>query len=72
MASNSDKSGQLRRGVVVGAGLAVLSGVEYWVAVGGLTGTLPLLTIAAVGKAALIAEYFMHMHSVMRAEGDHQ
>lgn len=58
----------LRRGVIVFVGLAVLTGVEFWVAVGGLTAPLPLLAIAAIGKTALIVEYYMHLRSVLQTE----
>lgn len=59
----------LRRGVIVLVGLALLTGVEFWVAVGGLAAPLPLLAIAAVGKTALIVEYYMHLRGAFKAEG---
>ncbi|MFQ5615389.1 MAG: cytochrome C oxidase subunit IV family protein [Anaerolineales bacterium] len=70
MVSNSDKKASKRRGVMVFIALAVLTGVEFWVAVGGLNGTLPLLAVVATGKTALIAEYYMHLRSVTE-EGGH-
>jgi len=71
-ASQQGKANKLRRGVIVFAGLAVLTGIEFWIAVGRLPATLPILTIIALGKAALIAQYYMHLHKIFqKGEGDH-
>ncbi len=56
----------LRRGVWVFGGLAVLTAVEFWAAT--RPGLLSLLILAALAKAALIVEYFMHLSLVGRAE----
>lgn len=70
--SDQGKKTLLRRGVVVFVGLAVLTGLEFWVAVGGLPTSLPLLGIIAVGKTALIVEYYMHLRGVFQTdEGGH-
>lgn len=66
--SDNDKGTLLSRGVMVFVGLAVLTGVEFWVAVGGLIAPLPLLAVVAIGKTALIVEYYMHMRSVFDLE----
>lgn len=58
----------LRRGVKIFVGLAVLTVVEFWVAVGGLAASLPLLAIVALGKTALIVEYYMHLRSAFKTE----
>jgi len=60
------KSALLRRGVLVFGGLAVLTAIEFWVSVA--TGLFILLFVAAVAKAALIAEYYMHLSLVGQAE----
>ncbi len=67
--SHRDKSSQLQTGAIVFVGLALLTAVEFSVAVGGLTGTLPLLAIVALGKAALIVEYYMHLRRVAEQGG---
>lgn len=71
--AHQGKATLLRRGVIVLVGLAVLTGVEFWIAVGGLPATLPLLAVIALGKTALIAEYYMHLHYVFQTtdEGGH-
>jgi heme/copper-type cytochrome/quinol oxidase subunit 4 len=62
----------LRRGVAVFIGLALLTGLEFWVAVGGLTASLPLLLIVALAKTVLILEYFMHVRHIFDSgEGGH-
>jgi heme/copper-type cytochrome/quinol oxidase subunit 4 len=72
MHESEDKKMLLRRGVIVFVGLAVLTGVEFWVAVGGLTASLPLLGLMAIGKTALIVEYYMHLRGVFEPdEGGH-
>ena len=70
MESQAGKETLKRRGVVILAALAALTGVEFWVAIGGLDASLPLLVVVALGKAALIIEYFMHLRDLME-EGDH-
>lgn len=70
--SRQAQTGLLRRGVIVFTGLAVLTGLEFWVAVGGLTASLPLLAVIALGKTALIGEYYMHLSGIFQMdEGDH-
>ena len=65
--SHPDKAALLKRGVLVFVGLAVLTGVEFYASrVPG--SALALLTIMAVGKAALILEYFMHLGKVFQGE----
>lgn len=72
MQRSQDKN-LLRRGIIVFIGLAALTGLEFWVAVGGLVASLPLLFIVALAKAALILEYFMHVRHIFDAEeGGHE
>lgn len=66
--SLSDKAALFRRGAIVFAALAGLTAIEFWVAVGGLTGTLPLLAVLALAKAAVIVEYYMHLRRVSQFE----
>lgn len=69
--SEPNKSELLKRGVLVFVGLAVLTGVEFYASrVPG--SALALLTVIALGKAALIVEYFMHLGKVFQGEeGEH-
>ncbi len=69
-----EKTALLRLSVMVILGLAVLTGVEFWVAVGGTAGnaTLALLVLVALAKAALIADSFMHFGKLFHPdEGGH-
>ncbi len=69
--TQSDKGALLKRGVLVFVGLAVLTGVEFY-ASRAPSSALALLTIIAVGKAALILEYFMHLGKIFQGdEGEH-
>jgi ABC-type transport system involved in cytochrome bd biosynthesis fused ATPase/permease subunit len=51
-----------RRGLVVFLGLAILTAVELAIAL--TTGNLVPIAIIALGKAALILNYFMHVRTV--------
>jgi hypothetical protein len=60
MSSHSDKSALVKRSVMVTLGLGLLTALEFF------AGRVPemgavLLAIIAVGKAALVLEYFMHV-----------
>jgi caa(3)-type oxidase subunit IV len=52
---------KLRRGLVVIAVLAVLTAVEFGVALGLDQGRFAVLSLIAVVKAWLIVDYFMHV-----------
>jgi cytochrome c oxidase subunit IV len=60
----------LSRGVTVFVGLGVLTVVEYVIAIAGVPLRFALLTVIALGKAALIVQYFMHL-AQLRREGGH-
>lgn len=60
----------LSRGVTVFVGLKVLTVVEYVIAVAGVPLRFTLLTVIALAKAVLIAQYFMHVGQ-LRREGGH-
>jgi heme/copper-type cytochrome/quinol oxidase subunit 4 len=68
MHESEGKGMLLRRGVMVFVGLVLLTGVEFWVAIGGLIAPLPLLAVVAITKTVLIAEYYMHLRGVFQAE----
>ncbi|MER3456251.1 MAG: hypothetical protein C4303_02285 [candidate division GAL15 bacterium] len=57
---------KLALGARVFGALAVLTAVEWFAA--GWPGALLWLTLVAVGKVALIAEYFMHYSQLTRQE----
>ena len=54
----------MRRGIVVIIALAVLTAVEYVVAVGLDSGRFGILAVIAIVKTWLIVEYFMHLSKV--------
>jgi cytochrome c oxidase subunit 4 len=62
------KSIELRRGVLVFAGLAVLTAIEYWIGV--IEAPVIFLWAIAIIKAALVLIYFMHVSRVFRPEGE--
>ena len=60
MSDHPDKSALVKRSVLVALGLGVLTVLEFF------AGRVPemgavLLVIIAVGKTALVVEYFMHV-----------
>ena len=64
------KSVAYRRGVVVLVGLAVLTLIEYFVAL--VPGNMTVwLFIIGLFKAGLIMHFFMHMAHLWSEEGDH-
>ncbi len=60
-----------RLGAAVIAGLALLTALEYAVAVSIHSSTLPYLVVIALIKAGLIVYYFMHIAQLWRGEGGH-
>lgn len=62
------KAAKLRLGWIVIGGLAVLTAVEYWVAVAIHSNPLPYLAVIALIKAWLIIQYFMHVTQLWRKE----
>ncbi len=56
-----------RRGIFVGVGLAVLTGIEFAVA-GLLSGSAALLLVLGLAKAGIIVQYYMHLDSVWSRE----
>lgn len=55
-----NKASALSRGVLIFVYLAVLTGLEFFVAVA--MGSVPLLVIVALVKAALVLYYYMHVY----------
>ena len=62
-----------RRGLNAIIVLAVLTIVEYFIAIGldSVQMLVVLLSIVAIIKAVVILEYFMHLSKVWRGEGSH-
>ena len=56
----SETSGPLGTGWVVFIGLAILTIVEYLLAIT-IDANLPILIVLAIAKAGLIVHYFMHL-----------
>ena len=67
---NDKKAAAYRQGVWVFIGLAVLTILEFFVSAW-TDGSAPLLFIIAITKAALIANFFMHIYRLWRTEEDH-
>lgn len=63
------KKAENRRNISVALVLAVLTAVEFWLALNLDDPMVPLLIVALV-KAALIVQYFMHVYRLRREE-DH-
>ena len=64
------KAAKMKLGLKVGAVLAIMTLLEYWVAIA-VTGNLPYLAIAGFGKAVLIVYYFMHISQLWNEGEDH-
>ena len=70
MSHTQDKSSALKQGVLIAVYLAVLTILEFFVAVSFMS--VLVLTVIAVIKAALVAYYFMHIYKLSAEhEGDH-
>lgn len=65
----SRKSGIYREGILVAVGLAVLTVLEYYVAI--TINWASLLLILAVLKGAMVVYYFMHISSLWSTEEEH-
>jgi len=61
------KRAEIRRNIIVGAVLAVLTVLEFWIALNLDNPTVALLIVALI-KAALIVQYFMHIYRLRREE----
>ncbi|MCP3990700.1 MAG: cytochrome C oxidase subunit IV family protein [Actinomycetia bacterium] len=68
-AENDDFNHRVWKGLIVALGLAVLTIIEYVIAVG-IDNPLIWLMPFAIAKGALIMEYFMHFSSLFE-EGEH-
>lgn len=69
MMSESNKTAEFRQGVIVLVILAVLTAIEYGIAV--TTQLWAALVVIGVIKAVLVIEYYMHLPRVMSGEGGH-
>ena len=67
-----DKSAELKRGILVFVGLAVLTVIEYFLGVAeGGTALVVFLWIIALIKAGLVLYFFMNLPRVFRGDGGH-
>ncbi len=66
---DAQQGAKLRLGWIVIGGLAVLTALEYWIAVSVHSTPLPYLAVIALIKAWLIVQYFMHVAQLWRKEG---
>jgi len=63
-----DKSSAFRQGMVIFIYLAVLTALEYFVAVA--IGAVSILVVVAIIKAALVMYYYMHIYKLNEDGGD--
>lgn len=66
----SKRAAAYRQGIYVFLGLAVLTIAEFFVSAA-TDGSAVLLLIIALVKAGVIANFFMHIYRLWRAEEDH-
>jgi heme/copper-type cytochrome/quinol oxidase subunit 4 len=66
----ADKAAGYRMGIIVLVALAVLTGIEYYVAFLP-NGATTILFVIALAKAWAILKYFMHVTSLWSKEGEH-
>jgi cytochrome c oxidase subunit 4 len=65
------KNALQRRGLIVIVGLALLTAVEYVIAIAAPGGVALLLGVIALIKAGLILYYFMHVAQIWRTDEEH-
>jgi len=65
---NEKKAAAYRKGAITLAILAVLTLVEYFLAIGLESATVPLIIIAII-KVAIIVQSFMHISRLWSEEG---
>ena len=71
MAHKQEKSSALSQGILIFVYLAVLTGLEFFVAI--TLQAIPLLVVVALVKAALVGYYYMHVYKLNAAhEGDEE
>ena len=69
MTHTHEKSSMLSQGVFIFVYLAVLTGLEFFVAIS--FGSVPLLVVVALIKAAMVVYYYMHIYKLnLEQEGD--
>lgn len=71
IAQTHDKSSALNQGLVIFVYLAILTGVEFFIAL--TMDSAPLLVTVAIVKAGLVAYYYMHIYRLASVDvvGDH-
>ena len=66
----AEKKFLYRRGLIVLIALIVLEIFDYFMAQW-TNGSITILMVLALINAALIVQYYMHVHTVFSLEGDH-
>ncbi|HVN15028.1 MAG TPA: cytochrome c oxidase subunit 3 [Anaerolineales bacterium] len=71
MTHSQDKASALSQGLVIFIYLAILTGIEFFIAL--TMDSAPLLVLVAIVKAGLVAYYYMHIYrlTAVEAETDH-
>lgn len=67
---HQDKAGALLQGAIIFVFLAVLTGLEFFIAVA--VGSLGLLMVVALVKAGLVLYYYMHIYKLNQDSGADQ
>ena len=68
MTHTHDKQSMLSQGVMIFIYLAVLTGLEFFVAIS--FNSVPLLVVVALVKAVLVVYYYMHVYQLSADSGD--
>lgn len=67
---HKDKTGVLRQGLVIFIFLAVLTALEFFIAIA--IGALALLVVVVLIKVGLVLYYYMHIYKLNQTSGDDQ
>lgn len=70
MTHTQDKSTAMRQGVLIFVYLAVLTALEYFIAIA--FDAVPLLIVVALVKAGLVMYYYMHIYRLSEDDGSDQ
>jgi cytochrome c oxidase subunit 3 len=70
MTHTQDKSSAMRQGVIIFIYLAILTALEFFIAIA--ISNAPLLVVVAIVKAGLVLYYYMHIYRLNEDDGTNQ
>jgi cytochrome c oxidase subunit 3 len=70
MTHTQDKSSAMRQGVIIFIYLAILTALEFFIAIA--ISNAPLLVVVAIVKAGLVLYYYMHINRLNEDDGTNQ